>query len=149
MQTKNNLQNKINQLSKNLASFYNNQDYKAMENGCLEMLKLIPNDYDTLLNLGVAYVKQNDFENAKKYFQKAIALNPKKGNGYINLGTLYENNDLKSLAIEVYKKAIYEFNCDERIIYTKLGVLLLDLEKYENAKEVYTKMLTKFPNDFN
>ncbi|MEX1001492.1 MAG: tetratricopeptide repeat protein [Crocinitomicaceae bacterium] len=37
---------------------------------------LDPNFYQAYNNLGLAYEKQGDLENAKKYYQKAIAINP-------------------------------------------------------------------------
>lgn len=47
-----------------------------------------PNNAELQYNLGVIAADADDFENAKKYYQRAIALNSKYTNAYINLAAL-------------------------------------------------------------
>ena len=46
--------------------------------------------YETILsNLATTYRKQNDYENAIKYYKKALHLNPKNANTYFALAFTY------------------------------------------------------------
>ena len=47
-----------------------------------------PKNAELQYNLGVIAADANDFDNAKKYYDKAIELNPKYTNAYINLAAL-------------------------------------------------------------
>jgi len=47
-----------------------------------------PNNAELQYNLGVVSAESNDFENAKNYYQKAIALKPDYINAFINLAAL-------------------------------------------------------------
>lgn len=57
----------------------------------LSMLKDRPYSSDLYYNLGLEYLKQNQFAHAADAFKKTVALNPKDQDACYNLGVLYEN----------------------------------------------------------
>jgi tetratricopeptide (TPR) repeat protein len=64
-----------------------------------EVLENSPNDADLVFNLG-CYAK--DIVNAEKYYARAIAINPKYVNAYINMAAL--KLDAESTIIEEMNK---------------------------------------------
>jgi tetratricopeptide (TPR) repeat protein len=65
--------------------------------------------------LGYAYYKQNDFENAIKNFNKIIdEKNNVSQNAYYHLGECYLNLEKKAAALNAFKSA-YEMNFDKKI----------------------------------
>ncbi|MBN1494566.1 tetratricopeptide repeat protein [Candidatus Peregrinibacteria bacterium] len=64
-----------------------------------------PNDPMSFNLIGWAQVADNDFINAKKNLEKAIALNEKFNAPYLNLGWMFERQGNFNKAKEYYKKA--------------------------------------------
>lgn len=148
VQKKNSLQAKIKHLALQSASAYAKRDYKSMEKYCLKILKISPKDYDIMLNLGVAYVMQNDTEAAKTYFIKAMAVDPAKSTAYINLATLYAKTTDPQKAVEIYQRALNIHRCRDITLYNNLGTLLQEIERYEEAEPVFLDLVDLFPNSF-
>ena len=61
-------------------------DYVIFWQGINEQLK---DDAEVLANLGKVYLYQDNVEEASKYFDKAVSLDPKKNTLYLNLGMYY------------------------------------------------------------
>lgn len=53
------------------------------------ILKLFPGDYETLVNLGVAWEKMKDYEKAVVCYKTAAALEPGKTDAYYNIAVIY------------------------------------------------------------
>ncbi len=63
-------------------------------------LKVSPNFYPALNNLGAIYLRQKDVARAKQAFLRSLELNPEDGEAYVNLGhALYEEGQYRA-AIE-------------------------------------------------
>lgn len=58
-----------------------------------------PKNASIVFNLAVLYDKNNETEKAKETYDKAIAINPKYGDAYFNMGVMYFNK-----GVEVNKK---------------------------------------------
>lgn len=113
---------------------------EAFEN-ISEIIKKTPNDSTALNTYGFLYLKKNDFESAKKYFEKALEINPEYAFALNNIGVCCAHLEDVNGAIKFYNKAIdimpkyqtpYEnlANC-----YTSIGCFrdaLLILEKAVN-----------------
>ena len=76
-----------------------------------------PNDADLVFNLGVVSAGSNQFDEAEKYYRKAIELKPDYYNAYLNLADLKLKPDAKLV---------------EQI--NKLGTSDKDLKKYDQLK---------------
>jgi tetratricopeptide (TPR) repeat protein len=61
------------------------ENYKELISKALE---IDPTNADLLYNLGIVSVKNNDPESAMLYYERAIAVNPKYTNAYLQIGNL-------------------------------------------------------------
>ena len=64
------------------------------------------NDYLDYYNKGIKYFEQNDFENALKYFNKYLELNPNFAKTYSKLGNIYFKTNNLEKVLQLYKKAL-------------------------------------------
>ena len=72
----------------------------------LEIIKINPKDAKAYYNMGVAYEKLKDYENAINSYKKAIKINPNYDKAYYNMGVAYGKLKDYENAINSYKKAI-------------------------------------------
>ncbi|MBX9886584.1 MAG: tetratricopeptide repeat protein [Flavobacteriaceae bacterium] len=94
------------------------KDFDRYKELITKILEKNPNDADLVFNLGVISGNANDLANAEKYYAKAIEINPKYVNAYINLA---------ALKLEREKPIIEEMN--------KLGTSDKDMKRYEVLKK--------------
>jgi len=69
-------------------SYLNSGDNSQAIENLLKAEAKAPKNADIKIALGIAYSMVGEDKKAKKYFKKAIELNPKKAEGYTNLGVL-------------------------------------------------------------
>jgi tetratricopeptide (TPR) repeat protein len=94
------------------------EDYETYKNLIMEVLVKNPNDADLFYNLGVISAKaKNGQVDAERYYLKAIEIDPKYKNAYMNLSVL---------KLEGESKIVDEMN--------KLGTSPADNKKYEVLK---------------
>lgn len=65
-----------------------------------------PSDNFLIHALALEYAKAGDFNNAKAYFEKNLALDKSYIATYYHLGKLYENNGMEKAAIDIYHKGM-------------------------------------------
>jgi len=65
-----------------------------------------PNNGRGLMNYGLALMEKGDYNNAEKYFNKGLLLNPNYSSLYINLGIVNNAKGNKTQAEKHFKKAI-------------------------------------------
>lgn len=97
-------------------------------------------------NIGMAYEKMNDYENAEKAYLKSIELEP--GNpDYLNYTGVFYHIHLQNAvkALEYYKKAIASKDT-EAVYYQNLGLAYKNLQTYPEAEEAYLKSLELEPS---
>ncbi|ARC94955.1 hypothetical protein B6A42_26275 (plasmid) [Vibrio coralliilyticus] len=86
-----------------------------------------------IYNTGQVYEIVKDFENAQKYYQWAIDLDPNYGEYYNDIANLYANHGHYELALENYHKAIelcppyYEAHHNRACLY-------IQMEEYDKAE---------------
>ena len=86
------------------------------------------------------YGKVKDFENAKKYYLKAIKKDPSFVEAYDNLGLVYRRLEDFNKAIEYYKKSI-ELYPEGEMAHQNLAVVYTLQEDYSNAIKEYERMV--------
>lgn len=118
---------------------------------------------------GFVHGQLSKFDNAMADFAKAINLNPKDFQPYINRAHIYfsmEDMDASCADYEILRSFIkdstindsanirkiqleYEDFCDstKASYYYQRGVAYYNLKKYQNAVDIYSKGLVKFPTD--
>ena len=97
-----NIQNYINDL------FYTGDD-KLLENIkqiSERVLKYYPNHVESLTNIGVMFLIQENLDESLKYFQKAEKLAPEDAIVLGNIAQVYQLKDMKEKAIEYYEKVL-------------------------------------------
>ncbi len=72
----------------------------------LKAVELDPGSAQANYQLGLVYVKLNDFENAKKTYQIVTELNPTSADAFFNLGYVHAVTKNYSKAEEMYKRVV-------------------------------------------
>jgi len=97
-----------------------------------ELLKIQPNHYYGLINLGITYYYMNDFENAEKAYLNAIKHYPMKDNIWYRLGTLYFEYGHKEKGYKALEKAI-ALNPSETQNYPMIAYYAIHFGDYEKS----------------
>jgi tetratricopeptide (TPR) repeat protein len=96
---------------------------------------------------GIAYHQLLDLNDARKYYEKAVKLNPRYAEAINNLGTIYYARKSYRRAVEEYKKAL-RITPDSASILSNLGTAYFARKDYENASKAYQQALTLDPEVF-
>jgi len=104
-------------------------------------------DFNLAYNLGELYLSDlKDDENAKKYFFKAIDIEPNVWQSYFKLGLIYMENNFYDTAINYLIKADRYSTENPRILYL-LATAYEKNKDYENALNVYDRLFKINPLD--
>lgn len=90
--------------------------------------------------IGESYLKEQDFENAQKYFKNSIDIYPKDEALAYNVGEIYFSNSKVDEAIQYFELA-KQIKPDWGKPYLKLGYAYLNKGDFEKAKENLKKFL--------
>ena len=122
-----------------------NENKKALDI-FLSANQKLTNEPSILCNAGIAYKNLGDLTNAKKYFYKALDINPKHFQSHINLGHIENNLNHTELATNHYLSAYnLNNNSEEVLIYYILS--LSAQGKFNEAKEIILELNKKFPDN--
>lgn len=108
--------------------------------------KLQPKNPEIQILNGDAFLENNDGTSAIKNYEKAKAMDPKSPTATLRLGQLWvrarnlQGKDGEKGALEYFKEAI-ELSPDFAPAYRALGDLYALAQKYQEAKDNYTKYL--------
>jgi len=104
--------------------------------------------YSAYNNVGVVYYNYlNDINNAKKFFNLAIAHRDKYSQAYENLGNCYKREKNIQKSYEAYKQAIL-FNQKQYTAYTALIDLLFSQKQYDKTLNIISLSEKQFPNSY-
>jgi tetratricopeptide (TPR) repeat protein len=95
---------------------------------------------------GIAYHQMLDLNNAKRWYQKAVKLNPRYSEAINNLGTVYYAQKSYRRAIDQYKKALRV--SESASILSNLGTAYFARKQYDDALQCYQQALALDPNVF-
>jgi|GEM_PF-1439545 len=96
------------------------------------------------IDAGFAFQKNEQFEAAEKWFQKAIALDPNRLLGHLNIGYLYRDWKKITEAEQAFYKVI-ELDAHNFDAFWELGWLYQSAEQWEKALEAFKKSLPLRP----
>jgi tetratricopeptide (TPR) repeat protein len=96
---------------------------------------------------GIAYHQMLDLETARKYYERAIKLDPKYAEAVNNLGTVFYAKKNYRKATGLYKRAL-GLTPNSASVYSNLGTALFARKKYDEALEAYQKALAIDPEVF-
>ena len=95
------------QIQVSIASIYlEKQDFASAKKYLEGVDESTITDPTVFYNLGVGYANAKDTDNAIKYFQKSVQLDPKFVDGYYQLGLMYVGKNDNAKAAENFKKVI-------------------------------------------
>jgi tetratricopeptide (TPR) repeat protein len=102
-----------------------------------------------LLNkIGVAYHHLFALDQARKYYQQALAMNPAYPDALNNLAAVYHGQHEYKQAERLYKQAL-KYSPNSAVTYCNLGTSYFADEKYKPGMQAYHKALQLNPNIFD
>jgi tetratricopeptide (TPR) repeat protein len=103
----------------------------------------------TLANkAGIAYQQLQDLSNARKYYEKAIKLNPKFAQAINNLGTVYFTQKSYRRSISMYRRAI-RLDPKMAAFESNLGTALFARNDFKGAEVAYRQAVALDPEIFD
>ncbi len=101
-----------------------------------------PQDSAVIANkIGIAYHQLTDLGNAKRYYERAVKLNPKYAEAINNLGTVHYARRSSRRAISCYKKAL-SIAPNSPSMYSHRRTAYFARRDYKRAAEAWTKALS-------
>ena len=110
-------------------------------------LKRSHQDYNKLISLGIEDVRKNNFEGAVKNFLKAVSINNKKYQAFINLSNVYILQNKIKKGVDVLKKYLVVNNYQTNVV-NHLGKICLKYN-YENDLNELFEYLDQDLNSHN
>jgi len=133
---KNNLVDKFN----NAVKFHTEGKFNNAKELYIEVLKIKPDHFLALSNLGIIYSQTKHYNKAVEIFNKVLKINPKYSEGYNNLGNVFFELLKYDLALENYKKAI-KLNPKFSNAYNNIGNIYFKRKNLEKAIESYNSAI--------
>lgn len=97
-------------------------------------------------NLAIKNHRENNFENAEKFYNKVLQINPLHFESVFYLGSLYAQVQNFHKSKEFFKKAI-QIQPTQALSYSNLGAVLKELGNFEEAVEACKNAITIEPNN--
>jgi Tfp pilus assembly protein PilF len=97
--------------------------------------------------IGIAYQQQNDLATAKKYYERAVKLQPKYAEAINNLGTVQYTLKNYRRATNYYKKAL-ALQPRSASVLSNLGTAWFSRRNYKEATKCYEEALSIDPQVF-
>jgi tetratricopeptide (TPR) repeat protein len=121
---------------------------RKMYREAIEAYKQVTPPTAVVLNkVGIAYQQQNDMASAKKFYERAVKLQPKYAEAINNIGTVeYSNKNYRS-ATKYYKRAL-AIQPRSASIYSNIGTAWFARHNYKEASRCYEEALAIDPQVF-
>jgi Flp pilus assembly protein TadD len=125
---------------------YQSGNFRQAEMICRQILQKQPNYSEVLHLLGIITAQIGEHDNAVRYIEKAIQINPHMYFYYNSLGLVLSDKGLFDEAIENYNKTL-KLMPDNVAAYNNLGLALAEKGLLNEAVENYKKALILKPDD--
>ncbi|TAD99747.1 MAG: tetratricopeptide repeat protein, partial [Bacteroidetes bacterium] len=123
--------------------FFITDEYEKAIDIFLECYQKMPQNSAISYQIALTYYKQNDFDNALDYAQKAIKLHKENPYYYALLADVYESLEQYEYVSEILTKLVKRLDVGE-MYYFDLAISYLYQNKYLEAIEVYNQAEQKF-----
>ena len=127
---------------------HQNSNFHDAQNYYQKVLKIDPNHFTALNNLGAIYQSIKDHQKAKDCYERAIEINPNYADAYNNLGLVFHGQEDYQKAKSCYEKTI-EINPNYVGAHNNLGVIYKELGENQKAKECFKKVIEINPDHIN
>ncbi len=126
-------------------SYEAKENYKLAKYHYEEAIRLNPNYYAAIYNLGVVNFNEGKLDKAFKLINKSILLQPDNTFGYIVMGGIYQKLACDKAAIKWFKKAL-ELEPNNSLVYIYLIDQCILTNKIKKANEYFDSLKTVAPN---
>ena len=130
-----------------MASWQRARVYQSRETLWTDTLAKNPNSWLGHNNLGLAFLKKNQRDEARMHFQKALEINPNYVEALSNLGLTFFQEGLLDEAVAQYQKAL-EIDPNSLVTHANLGNALFKKRQLHEAIAQYQKASEIDPNAF-
>jgi len=120
---------------------------RKMYREAIDVYRTVPETAQISNKIGIAYHQMQDFNSARKYYERAIKENPKYPEAVNNLGTIFYARKNYGRAVRQYRKAL-KLIPDSASIYSNLGTAYFARKDYNEALEAYQQALKLDPDVF-
>lgn len=128
--------------------FFEAGELKKAEKAYLKILSGEPDDAGVLNKLGLVYLQDKNYKDARAALKQALKLEPDNDTFHNNLGLLFYEMEKYEEAIEAYQKSI-EINDKIASRLVNLGLAYFMTKKYKKAIDVYEKAIILDPRNEN
>ena len=118
---------------------------QVAENLYKEVLKINPDHFESIFDLGTLLAQTKRFDLAKPLLQKAIQIQPNYARAHNSLGITFSKLGENQKAISSYEKAI-QIQPNYAMAHNSLGITFLELGEYQKAISSYEKAIQINPN---
>jgi tetratricopeptide (TPR) repeat protein len=108
--------------------------------------QLNPLDYEVYTLLSAAYFKNNNYPEAEETLRTGIGLFPEKGELYIQLGVIYENQNRLQEAVTVLQKALNSKKTDLARAYNTLGIVYWRMGEFQKSVTAARRAIAANPD---
>jgi tetratricopeptide (TPR) repeat protein len=120
---------------------------RKMYREAIEKYKEAPDSAVLANKIGIGYHQMLEIDTAKKYYERAVKLNPQYAEAINNLGTVFYARKSYRRAISQYNRAL-KHTPDSASILSNLGTAYFARKNYELAFATYQKALQLDPEVF-
>jgi tetratricopeptide (TPR) repeat protein len=120
---------------------------RKMYREAAETYKQAPQSAVIQNKIGIAYHQMMLIDIARRYYERAIKLDPKYPEAINNLGTTYYSKKNYRRAIKLYRRAL-KLSPESASIYSNLGTAFFGRKNYKKAAEAYQTALSLDPDVF-
>ena len=144
---KNLLTLKLNEIFNEAVQFYKNNKLKEAEKLFSQILKKLPNHFETIFYLSQILLKLKNFTEAKKLCEKAIKCKPDFAPCHHNIGQAFKELGETKKAVECYSKAI-KLQPSLIASHNNLGNIFKELGENKKAEQSFLNIIKLQPNSF-
>jgi len=121
---------------------------RKMYREAVDMYRTGPQDSAVIANkTGIAYHQLMDLEQAKKWYERAVKLNPEYAEAINNLGTIFYSQKSYRRAINQYRRSL-RIQPENASVLSNLGTAFFARKNYQEAFTMYQKALEIDPEVF-
>ena len=105
-----------------------------------------PTDISVVSDIAFCYDKLGQYDNASKYYNKSLDINPFDDGLWFSLGTIHARDDKDYLAIEAFEYGL-ALNDKNKLIQFNLAVVYLNTGENDKAITTFLTLLDMDPSD--
>jgi len=127
------------------AYFLKKGQLEKAEEGFKEILRIRPESYYSLYQLGLIYLGKKDYTESFRNLERSISLNPNFAAAHIARGIIYYKQNDKGKAKEEFEEAMKKDSTLELAPYN-IGILYFNDDLLKEAEKVFLSLTEKYPD---